>query len=294
MKKYKAEVIIKDKHLLAEAPFYDKRNGMLSYVDIPKGIFYRLDERELTSLEDKHALNVKSFDLGQMIGAAVPMTKVGAYLLAATDGLYVIDGEESRKLLDTSSIYKSFQRSNDAKSDPKGRLFFGSSVYTENDPPSGNLFRLDKGNVQIMEKDTKISNGMAWSKDYKKFYFSDSPYNAVFEYDYDINTGNISNKRVLAEFTDGVPDGLCIDSQDNLWVAVWGGRRVEHRSGKTGELLGIIEVDSENVTSCCFYGEALDKLFITTSGDGQSGENDGCIFSCKVDVIGMSADYLEV
>ena len=168
-------------------------------------------------------------------------------------------------------------------------MYFGSSVLDDSEP-SGNLFRYDKGSVKVMEANTKISNGMAWSKDKKKFYFSDSPFNAIFEYDYDINTGDLTNRRVLCEITNGVPDGLCIDDEDNLWIAIWGGRRVEHRSGATGELLGVIEVDANNVTSCCFYGENYDKLLITSSGDNEDGAGDGRIFTCKVEARGLKAD----
>ena len=84
---------------------------------------------------------------------------------------------------------------------------------------------------------------------------------------------------------------MCIDSEDNLWVAVWGGRRIEKRSSVTGELLARVDVPAENTTSCCFCGENLDTLLITSSGEGLSGEYDGCVFTCKVDTKGCPPDY---
>ena len=174
----------------------------------------------------------------------------------------------------------SWQRCNDAKKDPAGRLYFGTSSLDEKLGIGGNLYCLENDNIRVLEKDTKIANGMAWDRDSKKFFFADSGEHVVFVYDYDIDTGNISGKRELFKITDGVPDGMCIDDDDNLFVAVWGGYRIEKRSSKTGELLAVIELLAENVTSCCFIEKH--KLFITTSGEGLSGERDGKVFSCEV------------
>jgi gluconolactonase len=82
------------------------------------------------------------------------------------------------------------------------------------------------------QADTKISNGLTWSSDRKKFYFSDTLQYAVFEYDYNLETGEISNRKVLfkPEESRDMTDGMCIDSEDNLWVAFWGGSRIEERS----------------------------------------------------------------
>ena len=89
-------------------------------------------------------------------------------------------------------------------------------------------------------------------------------------------------------------DGMCIDSQDNLWVAFWGGSRIEQRSTKDGSLLAVVNVPAKNVTSCCFMGDNLDTLFITSAATGQTGELDGCLFTCKVDVKGCECDYCKV
>ncbi|MDO4514868.1 MAG: SMP-30/gluconolactonase/LRE family protein [Lachnospiraceae bacterium] len=295
MRNYQAKVMLEEHFSLAESPFYDERTGIISFVDIPKGNLFLLDWKKMQngSLPTKmDAVSAGCISLGQMVGAAVPMEKRGQYLLAATDGLYVVDANETKeKILDTQSIFAKNQRSNDAKSDPRGRLFFGSSVYIDGDDPGGNLFCYDNGKVSIREHNTRISNGLAWSKDETRFFFSDSLYHCIFVYDYDVESGNIANRRVLCEITDGVPDGMCIDDQDNLWIAVWGGSRIEHRDSKTGELLGVVNVPAEHTSSCCFYGENNDMLFITSSGDGLYGAHDGCVFSCQVDAHGAGTDY---
>ena len=284
MKTYTAEVFSKEKYELGESPFYDVRTNTLSWVDIPKATLY-------TKGKDG---KIKTYKFEKPIGAAVPSETPGKYVIAGTDGLYLLEDGRSTLIKNLSEYYKSFQRSNDAKADPAGRLWFGSSVDDGIHPDSGNLFCLSGDKVICKQPDTKISNGLAWSHDRQKFYFSDSPLHAVFSYDYDLGTGEISNRKVLFNIEGGVSDGMCIDSEDNLWVAVWGGRRIEQRSTKDGSLLGIINVDAQNVTSCCFIGKSLDTLFITTSGMNQSGENDGCLFTCKVDAKGLECDYAKV
>ncbi|MBR6103186.1 MAG: SMP-30/gluconolactonase/LRE family protein [Ruminococcus sp.] len=280
MKTYTAVPFSPEKYRLGESPFYDPRTGALSWVDILAGKLYILSP-------DGRRREV-SFD-GEL-GAAVPCEEPGSYIAAGEKGLYLVDGDGMSLLCDLSEHYGAFRRSNDAKADPAGRLFVGSSAMGDN-PPGGALFCREGDSIRVMQPDTKISNGMAWSRDRKHFYFSDSLFYAVFAYDYDLTSGDISGRRVLFNVEGGVPDGMCIDSEDGLWTAVWGGRRIEHRSSTDGSLLSVVEVPAEHVTSCCFMGEALDTLFITTSGEGLDGEYDGCLFTCKVDSTGLLLDY---
>ena len=282
MKTYNAEPLIKNKYLLGESPFYDPRTGKCSFVDIIAGKLYVFSKAD----------QLECADFGQQIGAAVPAKAPGEYVVCGTDGLFLYKGKEISKICDMTGCYENYQRSNDAKADPKGRLFIGSSVWQDGHEPSGNLYRIDNNGIKVIQENTRISNGLAWSSDRKRFFFSDSPYHAIFAYDYDETTGDITNRKELFKIEDGAPDGMCIDSEDNLWVAVWGGSRIEKRSSITGELLGVVNVPAENTTSCCFYGDDLDTLFITSSGDGLSGECDGYVFTCKVDAKGCSPDYV--
>ena len=291
MKEYEAKVFSQEKYSLGESPFYDHRTKTLSWVDISEGKFYTTDNDGLGA--------VKKYDLGQAIGAAVPAQAPGCYVIAGTDGLYLLNKGSSRLIKNLTEYYESYQRSNDAKADPAGRLFFGSSVDDGIHEASGNLFCVDlAGNkeIQIREPNTKISNGMAWSKDHKKFYFSDTLQYAIFEYDYDLATGTISNRKVLfkPEQGHGFTDGMCIDAEDNLWIAFWEGSRLEQRSTKDGSLLATVKVHAQNVTSCCFFGDNLDTLLITTSGRGLNGKYDGCLFTCKVDAVGTKCDFCKI
>jgi len=300
MKEYKAEVFSKEKYHLGESPFYDSRTKTISWVDIPEGKFFTLSESVLKSGSSVQVGSGKrTFNIGQPIGAVLPAEKRGTYIVAGRDGLYSLDtfseNPEPRLIQDLSVYYESYQRSNDAKADPAGRLWFGSSVDDDIHEASGNLFCLDGGKVFCREAGTKISNGMGWSRDCKKFYFSDTLQKAVFSYDYDLSTGLISNKKVLftPDEARGLTDGMCIDADDNLWVAFWGGSRIERRSTKDGSVLATVKIDAKHVTSCCFIGERLDTLLITTSGNDLTGEHDGCLFTCKVDEKGRECDFVK-
>ncbi|MCR5279868.1 MAG: SMP-30/gluconolactonase/LRE family protein [Lachnospiraceae bacterium] len=269
MKEYKAEVFDKEKNDLGEGPFYDGRFKRYSWVDISKGRLWTMIDGQKTC-----------FELGQPLGSAIPMPDSDGFILAAMDGIYSYVNGKTECMLDLKPYFKPYWRCNDAKLDPRGRLFFGAYVNDDH-PAEGALYCLDKGLVRILQPDTKISNGMAWSSDERCFFFSDSLEHAVFKYDYDVDTGDITNRRVLFTAENGITDGLCIDGDDNLWVAYWGGHRIEKRSGIDGRKLGEILLPAENVTSCAI-AEGGKSLFITTSGAGLDGEFDGCLFICDI------------
>ncbi|MBR3040306.1 MAG: SMP-30/gluconolactonase/LRE family protein [Lachnospiraceae bacterium] len=271
MKKYQAVLFDRQKFALGESPFYDARFKRYSWVDIING--------ELWTLRDGEK---KSFSLGQPIGAAIPLSDSDGFYLAAMDGLYIYENGEAKLLCPLNSVFKNYWRSNDAKTDPFGRIFFGASVADDDHEAEGALFCYDKGKITCLQDNTKIANGMAWSSDRKSFFFSDSLEYAVFKYDYDPKTGMIGNRRKLFSVENGVPDGMCIDLDDNLWVAIWGGNRIEKRDGKTGELLAEIEVPAKQTSSCNFLDDGK-TLFITSAGVGLDGESDGCLFTCEVD-----------
>lgn len=127
---------------------------------------------------------------------------------------------------------------------------------------------LDNPTVEIAS--VNISNGLAWNAANNKFYYIDSPSLQVAEYDYDDAKGTISNRRVAFDLTkypelSGVPDGMTIDENDNLWVALYGGSSVIQVNPKTGALLKKVPIPVRDITSTMFGGPNLDVLFVTTS-----------------------------
>lgn len=282
MLEYYAKAIDNDKYSLGESPCYDPRYQRWSWVDIT--------QNRLWTMQDGKK---ECFRFDQPIGAAVPLRDSDGFMLAAKDGLYILKDGKTECIVDLSDIYKPYWRSNDAKADGKGRLWFGASVGDDLHEAEGNLYCFDGQSVRCMQAGTKISNGMAWSSDRKHFYFSDSLEHAVFCYDYCEENGSISGRRVLFEVENGLPDGMCIDGNDDLWVAIWGGRRIEKHDPVTGELLALVNVPAEHVSSCCLVRESKETtLFITSSGDGLLGEYDGCVFNCCIDAPAVDPDYV--
>ena len=283
MREYEALPFAEERYGLGESPFYDPRYRRLSWVDISSGRLYEL-------MDGKQ----NCYDFEEPIGAAIPLKDSSGFLVAGKSCLWKFEEGKKEMVCDLTSLYEPWQRSNDAKADPFGRIFFGSSKCVEDHEDGGNLFRFAGGTVTCVQKDTKISNGMAWNRDRTKFFFSDSLCHGIFVYDYDSETGDISDRRMLFAVEDGVSDGMCIDSRDRLWTAIWGGNRVECRNSETGELEAVIHVPAKHVTSCCFYGEKLDELFITTSGDQLTGEGDGRLYHCKAETCGVPMDYADI
>ena len=110
-----------------------------------------------------------------------------------------------------------------------------------------------------------ISNGIVWTGDRRTMYYIDSPTCRVDAFDYDVDSGELSNRRTAVEVPQalGWPDGMAIDEDDNVWIAMWAGNAVTHWDPRTGKQLGVVEVPASQVTSCAFGGPNLDELYIT-------------------------------
>jgi sugar lactone lactonase YvrE len=193
-------------------------------------------------------------------------------------------------------------RFNDGKVDAKGRIWIGtlSTKFTDG---AGTLYRVDSALQPVrMLSDLTISNGMAWSADAKTFYFIDTPTRQIREYDFNLETGEIELKRVAVEVPQelGFPDGMCIDREGMLWVGHYGGSGVYRWNPLTGELLDKIELPVPHVTSCCFGGEDMDTLLITTAQENLSSEDlvryphSGDVFLVKVKVPGYPSKLAEM
>jgi len=171
-------------------------------------------------------------------------------------------------------------RFNDGKCDANGRLFIGSMCVDERGESvagKGSLFRLDGRKLTRIFPNTNISNGIAWTKDNKTMYFNDSGDRVIYRFDYDLNSGEISNGRALIDLREkelegakeaGVecPDGMTIDSEDKLWISLWGGGRLIRFDPITCQVLHSIETGSSQTTSVCngrLFGH--DALFVTSA-----------------------------
>jgi sugar lactone lactonase YvrE len=160
---------------------------------------------------------------------------------------------------------------NDAKCDGSG-LLWGGTVASDETPHAGALYRLDADrSVTRVVDAVSCSNGLGWSLDRRLMYYIDSGEQAIDAFDFDDATGHVANRRRLVEIPthDGIPDGMAVDAEGYLWVAIWGGGAVR-RYTPEGRLDRVLEVPSTQVTSCVFGGDDLGDLYITSAAGGLS------------------------
>lgn len=284
----KAKLLLDAKSVLGEGPVWDFQKQLLFWVDIEG---YQLHQRNPSTGENSN------WEFDEMIGAAVPM-KNGNLLLAMEKGLASFNAETAELIHlgvlknDDSSI-----RFNDGKVGPSSNFWIGT-MEKNCASGAGNFFRVTpnlQSSLQIAN--TSVSNGLAWSSDKKKFYYIDSPTFQIRVFDFE--KGAISNRKTIIEVPQeyGSPDGMCIDCEDMLWVAHWGGNCIRRWNPETGGVLKKVEVSAPHVTSCCFGGKDLKTLYITTARSGLDPKQlldyplSGGLFTYESEVKGTPINY---
>jgi sugar lactone lactonase YvrE len=189
-----------------------------------------------------------------------------------------------------------YMRFNDGAVDPGGRFWAGSmSDADDGERPEGVLYRYDPdGSLHIMETGLHTPNGIGWSPDNRIMYFTDSDVFTIYAYDFDVTTGNITNRRVFVQSPDEgwVPDGLTVDSEGYVWSACWDGAKII-RYAPDGTIERVVQVPALRVTSCVFGGPNLDTLYITSAWTGLSEQQkeqyplSGDLFRLKTNVRGQ-------
>lgn len=269
----------------AEGPMWDARRDELLWVDQFAGLVHRATWSG-TRLE-----LVTTYSLGVPVGAVVPVADPdGGWLVAAGLGFGRLGVDGGLTML--AEPETDTNRMNDGKCDPYGRFLAGSMAWTAA-AGAGNLHRWADGDVETLLSDVTVSNGLAWSADGSAMYYIDTPTRRVDVFDY-APEGRPANRRqaVAIEEDHGSPDGMCIDDEGCLWVAMWGGGTVR-RYAPTGEPLAVVTVaDAPQVSSCAFAGN---RLFITTSQERYTDEdkarhpNAGRLFTVELPVGGPPA-----
>ncbi len=245
---------------LGEGAFWDGANMRLFYVDITGSkLFAYYPETGKKS----------TWDMPSMIGTVVPEDS-DHVIVALTDGIYRFELSSSKfTFLIRPLEHTDSQRFNDGKTDPSGRLWVGS-ISLQGEEKKSFLYKIEHDSVATSMLDgITISNGIAWSSDGRKMYYIDTPTRVVREYEYNLENGTIRNATIAVAIPDslGSPDGMTIDDQNMIWVAMWGGSSVCRFNPDTGELLEQIKVPAKNVTSCAFGGKDRNILFITTASN---------------------------
>jgi sugar lactone lactonase YvrE len=250
---------------LGERPVWDASTGRLIWVNISAG--------ELHQFSAATGDNVIA-TTGVPLGAAAPRAG-GGYVLAAADGFHRLgpDGAADGPAVRPAGMPQTVQF-NDGACDPAGR-FWAGTAGTDGRTGTASLYRFDPdGSVTEALAGITESNGLGWSPDATVFYYTDSgeEQSRVRAFAFDADTGTLSDERDLIQFApgDGLADGLVVDADGCIWIAMWEGGCVR-RYSPDGELLGRYPVPVSRPTCPGFGGPGLDELFLTTAWEGMDG-----------------------
>ncbi len=268
------EIAVRANAKLAEGPRWDAAARRLLWVDI--------EGCELHLLESGQD---RTIGVDARVSAAAP-TSDGAVLLALADRLALVDlGDESVRTV-VRFPHGPALRSNDGACDAAGRFWIGT-MGLDVTPGAGALYRYD-GTLRRVLDGVTLSNGIGWPRDDTRMYYIDSAVQRVDVFDFELASGRLDERRpfVSIDESDGIPDGLTVDDEGGVWVALYGGSCV-HRYDVRGCLDAVLEVPAENVTSCCFGGDDGRSLFVTTAAP------DGNVYVTEPGVSGPPAHVFQ-
>jgi sugar lactone lactonase YvrE len=278
--------VLDAKAMTGESPVWSPEEQALYWVDIPGQSLNRFDPRTGASRTWSMPEPVGSFAFRTSGGLILAMRAGFANFDLATGALTTLG------VLDIGGLQNRF---NDGRCDPQGRFWAGTMVPRGTPEPGGALYRLDPDHRHTRMLDGLFtSNGLAWSPDGKTMYHADSRRHTVFAYDFDADSGTLSNRRPFIETREGEgrPDGAAVDAEGFYWVAMFDGWRV-CRYAPDGRLDRAIRMPVARPTMCAFGGEGLDLLYVTSGSQGLSAEDwqrqphAGGLFVIPLDVRGL-------
>ena len=240
-----------------EGPLWDPKSQQYYWVDLLEGVYYKGNPK---------TQEIQLFNIGEPLGV-MALTENNTSVMATANGFGVFNEDSKSYTLFNSSPESNLTelRFNDGTVDPRGRFIAGSMLY-DGSQPSGSLYRLnaDKSFTKL-DTGLRIPNGMGWNLTGDTFYMIDTLQFKMFAYDYDLETGDIGNKRTFMEFDQkDLADGMTIDTQGCFWIAFYGeGKVVKYDPFGTKVLQ--IDFPAPYMTSCCFGGANMNQLFVTTS-----------------------------
>ncbi|MEG3626541.1 SMP-30/gluconolactonase/LRE family protein [Streptomyces poriticola] len=249
------EVAVRAQAALGEGPTWDAAGARLIWVDILGRRVHTYDPatgRRTVRTTETH------------VGAAKPRTG-GGLVLNLRDGIGLADPDGTFRMLVRDAVPG--RRGNDAAVAPDGSLWAGTMRYDEA-PGGGTLTRVTgDGTAVTVLDDVTVSNGTGWSPDGRLMYYADTPTRRIDVFDHD--GGRISGRRPLAGIEDGAgfPDGLTVDADGCVWVALWDGAAVR-RYTPDGRLDLVLPLPVPRVTACAFGGAGLGDLYLTTARTG--------------------------
>lgn len=269
------DVLVRARAEVGESPAFDPRTGHLTWVDITRGI---LREDNLATGDFVEA------DLGILLGAAIPRTGGSGFAVAVAEGFgRYVDGVLT---VDDPVLPEPELRMNDAKCDSRGRLWAGST-HMEFERGRGRLHRWDgTGPSKVHAEGFTLANGLGWSPDDTVMYLIDSENHHLLSAPYDAEVGEVGAFTELARIEQGLPDGLAVDAEGGIWIAVWGGS-VVLRLDPAGRLIGELPMPVSQPASCAFDGTTL---VVTTASAGLAAGAEtlaGSVFAVETGVGGV-------
>lgn len=272
-----------------EGPVWDQDGAVLHWVDLTLGAVHHLTADESWTSD--------RFDTE--ISAVAPHIQ-GGLIAATSDGFAHLSGSQLWSLSGVLATQPDI-RMNDGGCDRAGRFLAGSMAYDAT-PAAGTLHRLElDARVTTLVEQVTIPNGLDWSPDGSLLYFTDSAAGLVNVYDYDQGTGVIAEPRAFLDFADvaGEPDGLTVDADGNIWVAMWDGWQIRCH-GPDADLLFVLSLPVQRPTSVAFGGDQLRDLYITTSRYGLCADDlatqpaAGSLLRHRSSAVGRPADPCRV
>lgn len=273
---------------LGEGPLWSVRENALYWVDI---LGHRLHRFSISEGQ-------RTWQFEQEVSAIAERAEATGLVMTRRHGFaYFNPATEEMTQLTQAEPGMPANRFNDGKCDRMGRFWAGTMDFACKQP-TGSLYRLDPDlRCTRMDSDYVVTNGPAWSADYKTMYHNDSVNGRVFAFDFDLEKGELSNKRLFLQFSpeEGSPDGMTTDSEGGLWIAHWGASKVT-RHAPDGKVTRTITLPCSQITSCTFGGPALNTMFITTASDGLSPQQlereplAGGLFALDLDIAGVPAN----
>lgn len=287
MKQCAADLVLDSRARIGEGPLWDQKRGRLLWVDIPANALHEFDPRSGTDTVT---------DVGQPIGA-VGICERGGLVAALRDGFgFLAPGHHSVSELIEVEKDRPANRMNDGKCDCRGRFWAGTMAW-DHTPEVGSLYCLQRSSqgfrLSAVLTGLTVANGLDWSPDNRRMYYIDSPTQRIDIFDFDAEQGAMSHRRTFVEIprADGLPDGMLVDSEGYVWVALFGRGKVR-RYTSSGEIDMEIRVPVTLVTSCAFGGPHLDELYITTARhrltpeEAMAQPTAGGVFVCRPGPVG--------
>lgn len=275
---------------LGEGPIWDQRRQELIWLDVTRGkvLFFSPTKQSQSEVTfNKH------------IGA-LALSESSDLIFAMRDG-FARYSTNLKKLISFVGVLDSPDvRFNDGAVDRQGRFVAGTMGYQPS-PKTGRLFSFtESAGFRTLIPEVGVSNGICWNKNSTLMYYVDSLQRSIQLFDYNLISGDISNPRVLVEFEEslGIPDGMTIDQEGNLWVAMWAGAKVLKVNPK-GEITNSIDLPVSKVTSVTFGGERLQDLFITTARYEMTSQElelqplSGSLFRVETDTCGFAENRMK-